>query len=34
LLAAGEPVQAPVVSVPPGGVVFFPEAIDSILGES
>jgi len=34
LIAAGELVQEPVVSVPPGGVVFFPEAIDSILGES
>lgn len=34
LIAAGEPLQAPVVRVPPGGVVFYPEALDSILGES
>ena len=32
-MAAGEPV-VPIVSVPPGGVVIYPDAIDAVLGES
>lgn len=33
LLAAGWG-PAPVVSVPPGGIVVYPEALDAVLGES
>ena len=33
LLTAPEPEPAPVVSVPPGGIVIYPDAIDAVLGE-
>ena len=34
LLAAPEPAPAPIVSVPPGGLVIYPDALEAVLGES